>query len=85
LIATSLILGDDRGFAGDDTSAYWVNQTVQTCQIANCAATMKSLPSRSVDTVRDVGIDEQAIYWGADSPDTASASTDGCTVWKLAR
>jgi hypothetical protein len=38
-----------------------------------------------VDSVEDVGEDAQAIYWGADSPDTDSGSTDGCTVWKLAR
>jgi len=85
LATTSLSSGVGRGFAADDTSAYWANQAVQTCKIANCAATTKALPSRSVDTIMDVGMDDQAIYWGANSPDPASLSTDACTVWKLAK
>lgn len=84
LITTPLGSGNGRGFAADDTSAYWANTTVQTCAIANCAATLKSLPSRSVDTVMDVGIDDQAVYWGANSP-IPGESTDGCTLWKLAK
>jgi hypothetical protein len=84
LITTALGSGIGRGFAADDTSAYWANTTVQTCTLANCAATMKSLPSRSVDTVMDVGMDDQAVYWGANSP-IPGASTDGCTLWKLAK
>ena len=86
MIATTMsAAGVGRGFAADDTSIYWANTAVQTCQLANCAATLKALPTRSVDSVEDVGEDAQAIYWGADSPDTDSGSTDGCTVWKLAR
>jgi hypothetical protein len=85
LITTALQVGQDGRFAADDTSIYWANQSVQTCQIANCAATMRALPSRSVDTVMDVGVDDQAIYWGATSPDTDSAGIDGSTVWKLAK
>jgi hypothetical protein len=85
LVTTSLSLDMGRGVAADDSSAYWANQTVQTCELVNCAATTKALPSRSVDIVMDVGIDDQAIYWGANSPDPDSPSTDGCTVWKLAK
>ncbi len=85
LIATSLQPVIDGRFAADDTSAYWVSGGVQTCEIANCAATQKALPSRSVDMVVDVGTDDQAVYWGAGSPDTDDPNMGACTVWKLAK
>jgi hypothetical protein len=33
----------------------------------------------------DVGMDDQAVYWGANSPIPGASSTDGCTLWKLAK
>jgi hypothetical protein len=85
LISTPLNPNIDGHFAADDTSAYWVNQGVQTCEIANCAATVKALPSHSGDIVDDVGIDDQAVYWGAGTLDPADTSMDACAVWKLAK
>lgn len=82
LIATPNI---DGHFAADDTSAYWLNQGVQTCEIANCAATTKALPSHGGDIVEDVGIDDQAVYWGAGALDPADINLDACAVWKLAK
>jgi len=85
LIDASADRGLDGAFAADDTSAYWVDNGVQTCQLANCAGTQRALPSRSVDAVDDVGLDGQAVYWGAGSPNTSNSGNTGCTVWKLAK
>lgn len=85
LIATLLQPFIDGRFSADDTSIYWVGGGVQTCEIANCATTQKALPTRSVDEVVDVGTDDQAVYWGAGSPDTDNPTRDACTVWKLAK
>ncbi len=74
------------GFAADDNSIYWIDSGVQTCQIENCAATKRALPTRTVDDAEDVGIDSQAIYWGAVSSDPSnSTGKSGSTVWKLAK
>ena len=85
MILTTLNPNIDGHFAADETHAYWVNQGVQTCEIANCAATLKSLPSRVNDRVEDVGIDEQAIDGGAESPNVDNPSVVACTVGKLAK
>jgi hypothetical protein len=85
MITTALVPNVDGRFAADETSAYWVNQGVQTCAIANCTSTLKALPSRSIDTVKDLGIDDQAIYWGAESPNPDDPSLAASTVWKLAK
>jgi hypothetical protein len=85
LIDASANPGNDGVFAADNSSVYWIDNGVQTCQIDNCAGTRRVLPSRSVDRAEDVGIDAQAIYWGADSPNTGGSGNSGCTVWKLAK
>jgi hypothetical protein len=85
LIATPLNPNIDGHFAADDTSAYWVNQGIQTCEIANCAGTVRALPSHNGDIVEDVGIDDRAVYWGAGTIDPTDTSTDACAVWKLAK
>jgi hypothetical protein len=74
-----------RGFAADDTTAYWVDGGLEACQLATCASTQRALPTRTVDSVEDVGTDAQAVYWIAVSPDTGNSGIDGCTVWKLAK
>jgi hypothetical protein len=75
----------DGRFAADNSFIYWVDNGLQTCQVDNCAGTRRALPSRNVDTVQDVGIDNQAVYWGAVSPNTGNSGITGCTVWKLAK
>ena len=85
MVTTAVKTSVHGHFAADDTSAYWVNQGVQTCEIANCAATLKTLPSRAMDRAEDVGIDDQAIYWGAQSPNPDNPTVAACTVWKLAK
>jgi hypothetical protein len=90
--APSMLVGAPMvgALAADNTSVYWIasgggDSAVQTCQIANCAATRTALPSRSVDILADVAIDDHAIYWGASSPVPMDVATTGCTVWKLAK
>ena len=86
LIATSVDTGSDGGFDADDTSVYWVaNEGVHACLIANCAASQRTLPTRSVDMVQDVKTDSQAVYWGAGSPNTGNSGVSGSSVWKLAK
>jgi hypothetical protein len=85
MITTALNPGVDGHFVADATSAYWVNNGVQTCEIANCAATLKALSTRAIDIVEDVGIDNQAVYWGAGSPNPDNLSVSASTVWKLAK
>jgi hypothetical protein len=85
LIATSLQPHIDGRFAADDTSIYWVNgSSVDTCEIGSCAATVKPLPNRFGDSVTDVGVDDRAVFWVADSPGTGSVSAIS-SVWKLAK
>ena len=85
LITTTANTNADGHFAADDTSAYWVNNGAQTCAIANCSVTLKTLPSRTGDSVEDVGIDDQAVYWGAHSTNPDNPTVAASTVWKLAK
>jgi hypothetical protein len=85
LIATPLQPHIDGRFAADDASIYWVSgSSVDTCEIASCAASVKPLPNRLGDLVTDVGVDDRSIFWAADSPGTGNVSAIS-TVWKLAK
>jgi hypothetical protein len=84
LIAVTLDVGFDGHFAADDISIYWANNgQASTCQITNCSATQKALPTRAVDRIYDVGIDTAAVYLLADSFDANNSVVSN--VLKLAK
>jgi hypothetical protein len=86
LAASGLQPNVDGRFAADDEAAYWVEDGgVKTCEIANSAATGDVLPGHQADSVTDVGLDQQAIYWVADGYDPANVSVATSTVWKMAK
>jgi hypothetical protein len=70
----------------DDTSVYWATSgSLETCLIASCAASRKSLPAAG-DSLHQLAIDQRAVYWIA----STYVSTDGGalntgSVWKLAK
>jgi hypothetical protein len=85
LLAAAVNVGVNGRFAADDNSIYWASTgPASTCQIANCSATQKTLPKRAVDSIWDVGIDDDAIYLFAQSG-VNDGNTAICTVWKLAK
>jgi hypothetical protein len=83
LIGASVSPNVDGHFAVDDSSAYWVDQGVKTCQLSNCSTSLRSLPLPSSDPVEDVGIDDQAIYSLVGTYDSVNGT--GCAVLKLAK
>jgi hypothetical protein len=74
----------DGHFAADENAIYWaVNGQAYTCEISDCPGTQKMLPKRAADSVWDIGIDDAAIYFLAESGDANNPAVS--TAWKLAK
>jgi hypothetical protein len=70
LIAAGLDAGDYGRLAADDRSIYWVSKGVaNTCQISSCLGTRKTFPQSAAESIRDVGVDDGAVYLLVDTGD----------------
>lgn len=83
-----------ENLTADQNSLYWTESPgVGTCQIASCVATRKKLPpgpSTSTDvpfSTHDVGVDDTAVFWVAQTSGTAAAGTTltSAKIFKLAK
>jgi len=82
-----------ENLTADQVSLYWTESPgVGTCQIASCVATRRKLPpgpSTATDvpfSTYDVGVDDTAIFWVAQTLGTAAGSTlNSAKIFKLAK
>jgi hypothetical protein len=70
----------------DDVSLYWIaSGLVETCRIANCAATRRSLPMPEPDP-QAIDVDDRAVYWVTRTEvNMGTGPIIAGKVWRLAK
>jgi hypothetical protein len=71
-------------FAADDSSAYWISDGIETCDLGSCGTTQKLIPGHPDAHVEEIGVDGSALYW-AESAVIPAQNIDAFSVWKLAK